>query len=105
MINRITNDTSTIINSFDQLLRIAANLISSLIILIFVFFNSYIIGLEIILFVFIYSFIVRHYNPLLKQIHKERKEEGDKLTAIVNESVRGVREIQTLGIKNNYLQS
>ena len=101
LINRITNDTSTIINSFDQLLRIAANLISSLIILIFVFFNSYIIGLEIILFVFIYGFVVRYYNPLLKQIHKERKEEGDKLTAIVNESVRGVREIQTLGLKNN----
>ena len=45
--------------------------------------------------------IVRHYNPLMKQIHKERKEEGDKLTGIVNESIRGVREIQTLGIKRN----
>ena len=37
----------------------------------------------------------------MKEIHKERKAEGDKLTGIVNESIRGVREIQTLGIKRN----
>ena len=38
-INRITNDTGTIINSFDHLLRIGANLISTTIILIFIFIN------------------------------------------------------------------
>ena len=100
-INRITSDTGTIINSFDHLLRIGANLISTTIILIFIFINSYVIGIEIVLFLIIYGLIVRHYNPLMKQIHKERKEEGDKLTGIVNESIRGVREIQTLGIKRN----
>ena len=100
-INRITSDTGTIINSFDHLLRIGANLISTTIILIFIFINSYIIGIEIVLFLLIYGLIVRHYNPLMKEIHKERKEEGDKLTGIVNESIRGVREIQTLGIKRN----
>ena len=100
-INRITSDTGTIINSFDHLLRIGANLASTTIILVFIFFNSYIIGIEIVIFIIIYGLIVRHYNPLMKEIHKERKEEGDKLTGIVNESIRGVREIQTLGIKKN----
>ena len=100
-INRITSDTGTIINSFDQLLRIGANLISTIIILIFIFINSYIVGIEILIFLCIYGMIVRHYNPQMKNIHKERKEEGDKLTGIVNESIRGVREIQTLGIKKN----
>ena len=101
LINRITSDTGTIINSFDNLLRIATNLVSTTIILVFIFINSYIIGIEIIFFILIYGLVVKHYNPLMKQIHKERKEEGDKLTAIVNESIRGVREIQTLGIKKN----
>ena len=100
-INRITSDTGTIINSFDHLLRIGANLISTTIILVFIFFNSYIVGIEIVVFLLVYGLIVRHFNPLMKQIHKERKEEGDKLTGIVNESIRGVREIQTLGIKSN----
>ena len=100
-INRITSDTGTIVNSFDHLLRIGANLISTTIILIFIFINSYVVGIEIVLFLLIYGLIVRHYNPLMKEIHKERKEEGDKLTGIVNESIRGVREIQTLGIKRN----
>ena len=53
------------------------------------------------IFVIIYGLIVRYFNPLMKDIHKERKEEGDKLTGIVNESIRGIREIQTLGIKRN----
>ena len=100
-INRITSDTGTIVNSFDSLLRIAANLISTFIILIFIIINSYIIGIEIIIFILIYGLVVRYFNPLMKNIHKERKEEGDKLTGIVNESIRGIREIQTLGIKNN----
>ena len=100
-INRITSDTGTIINSFDHLLRIGANLISTTIILVFIFINSYIIGIEIMIFVIIYGLIVRYFNPLMKDIHKERKEEGDKLTGIVNESIRGIREIQTLGIKRN----
>lgn len=105
LINRITNDTETIINSFDHLLRIAAGLLSSTVILIYIFFNSYIVGLEIIFFIFIYALVVKHYNPLLKKAHKERKEMNDKYTSIISESIRGIREIKTLGIKESLFQN
>ncbi len=47
--------------------------------------------------------ILKKYNPLLRKIHKERKKEQDKFTSLATESIRGVREIKTLGIKNNLI--
>ena len=48
-------------------------------------------------------FVIKIYNPKLKSVHKERKTEQDKFTSSVNESIRGIREIKTLGIKNNLI--
>lgn len=104
-INRIINDTGTITNSFNQLIRIISNLTSSLIILIYIFWNSYIVGIEIIIFIIVYAFIVRYYNPLLKKAHKERKKLNDDATSMVTESVRGIREIKTLGIKSSLFKN
>ena len=72
--------------------------------MIYIFFNSWIIGVEIIIFIIILFFIIRKYNPLLKNYHKEIREENDKFTSMVTESIRGVREIKTLGIKNNVIK-
>ena len=101
LLNRTVNDTETIINSFDQLLQIISSIIASLIILVYVFFNSYIVAIEILLFIFIFSFVVKHYNPLLKDAHKQRRTQNDKYTSEVTETLRGIREIKTLGIKDN----
>lgn len=99
LINRITHDTETIVNSFDQLLDIVSRLISSFVILMYIFYNSYIVGLEIVLFIIVYSIVVKYFNPHLKKVHKERKKLNDNYTSYVTESIRGVREIKTLGIK------
>ncbi len=105
LINRITNDTETIINSFDQLLNIFASLISSFIILIYIFFNSYLVGLEILIFLILYSFVVKYFNPKMKTVHKEVKTLSDEHTLTVTESIRGIREIKTLGIKKPLLKN
>ena len=105
IINRITNDTDVISSSFEQLVYIFSSLVGSIIILIYIFFNSWIIGVEIIIFIIILFFIIRKYNPLLKNYHKEIREENDKFTSMVTESIRGVREIKTLGIKNNVIKN
>ena len=41
----------------------------------------------------------------MKQIHKERKQEQDKFISLTNESIRGIREIKTLGVKNNLVNN
>ena len=103
IINRITNDADTLSFSFGQLLEIFSSLVGSLILIVYIFFNSWIIGIEIIAFVLALFLIIRKYNPILKQIHKDRKKEQDNFTSIVTESIRGVREIKTLGIKHNLI--
>lgn len=103
IINRITNDADSLSFAFGRLLNVVASLVASIIIIIYVFFNSWIIGLEIILILLLLFLVMKKYNPLLKEVHKERKKEQDKFTSLVNESIRGIREIKTLGIKNSLI--
>lgn len=105
ILNRMTYDADTLSFTFSRLLRAISSLVSSLIVIIYIFINSYIIGLEILLIVFILFLIIKKYSPKLKNIHKERKEKQDKFTSLINESVRGIREIKTLGIKNNLINN
>ena len=80
-----------------------SSIVASLIIIVYVFINSWIIGLEIVFLVGLLFLIIKIYSPKLKDVHKERKTEQDKFTSLVNESIRGIREIKTLGIKNNLI--
>lgn len=104
IINRITTDADSLSFAFGRLLNMTSSLVASLIIIIYVFINSWIVGLEIIFFVSLLFLILKKYNPLLKQIHKERKKEQDNFTSLVTESIRGVREIKTLGIKSSLIK-
>lgn len=103
IINRITNDADSLSFAFGRILDTFTYLVSSVIILVYIFFNSWIIGTQIIFFVLLLFLVIKKYNPIMKKIHKERKEQQDKFTSLVNESVRGIREIKTLGIKNSLI--
>ena len=94
IINRITNDADSLSFTFGRLLNVVTSLVASLIIIVYIFFNSWIIGVEIIIFILILFLIIKKYNPKLKKFHKERKAEQDKFTSLVTESVRGIREIK-----------
>ena len=104
VINRITTDADSLSFSFGHLLSAVSSLIGSLVVIIYIFINSWIVGLEIVIFVLLLFLIIRKYNPILKQAHKERKEKQDNFTSLVTESIRGIREIKTLGIKNSLLK-
>lgn len=104
IINRITNDADSISFAFGRLLNAFSSLVASTIIMIYVFANSWIIGLEIIVLVSLLFFVIKIYNPKLKNVHKERKTEQDKFTSLTTESIRGIREIKTLGIKPSLIE-
>lgn len=101
IINRVTNDADTITNSFSDILEIVRGLLGSIIVFIYIIYNSWIVALEILFFVGILFLIMRHFNPKIKKVHKEAKKIVDDFTSEVTETVRGVREIKTLGIKEN----
>ena len=104
IINRITNDADTLSFSFGRLLNMASSLVASFLIIIYIFFNSWIVGIEILVFLFMIFLVLKKYNPLLKNIHKERRKGQDDFTSLVTESIRGIREIKTLGIKFSLLE-
>lgn len=101
IINRVTNDTETVVGSIDRIMQVVSRLISSAIVLVYIFINSWIIGIEILVFLFIYAIFVKVFSKRIKECNKQVKEQNDKYTAIANESVRGIREIKTLGIAEN----
>ena len=105
IINRITSDADTLSFTFGRLLNMISSLVATLIIIVYIFINSWIVGLEIIVIVFILFLILKKYNPLLKNIHKERRKKQDKFTSLTTESIRGIREIKTLGVKNNLINN
>lgn len=101
VINRITTDTQNISTNINGIIDTLIYLILSGILTIYIFCNSYIIGIEIISFIIIFAIISNIFKKYLKKVKQEGKKEYDKLTSLVNESVRGYREITVLGIINN----
>ena len=103
IINRITNDADSLSFTIGRIIRMITDLIATSLLLIYIFINSWIIGLEIVLFMAILGSIIKKYAPKIETTHKSRKKEQDRFLLIVNESIRGIREIKTLGIKKNLL--
>ena len=103
LINRITSDTETLSDTFNGIIKALINLLGCMIILVYVFVNSYIVGIEIVVFLSIILIITKVFNPKIKKNNEELKKEKDKYTALSTESIRGIREIKTLGIKKNLL--
>lgn len=103
IINRITNDADSLSFTIGEILDMGTYLLASFVLIFYIFYNSWIIGLEILVFLIILFFIVKAYNPKLESIHKARKKEQDNFLQIVNESIRGIREIKTLGIKKTLI--
>ena len=103
IINRITSDSDALSFTFRKLIIAVGEIVAALIILVYVFINSWIVGVEIVTIMITLFLLMRYYNPKMKESHTARKKEQDKFTSLVNESVRGIREIKTLGIKYNLL--
>ena len=100
-INRITNDASSITETFRHLINAGTTFLSALLIFIYILFNSWVIALEIIIYFIIFYYFSSKYLPLIKENQKEITKEKDKTISEVNESIRGIREIRALGIREN----
>ncbi len=104
IINRITSDADTLSFVFGHVVRIISAFIATMILFFYIIYNSYIMAIEIIIVLVFLVLLLKHYTPLIKKAHKKRKGIQDKQTSLINESVRGIREIRTLGIKRNLLK-
>jgi len=107
-INRVTNDSTNIVSNLNQLIWMASDVITVLVIAIYILMNSWVVFLEIAIYLIVFWLYTKKFMPLLKKNQKDIKKEVDKATTKVNENIRGVREIRALGIRekmNLYLKN
>ena len=104
IINRVTSDANSLSFVFGRVVRIVSAIITTFILFFYILYNSYIMAIEIILVLGLLLLLLKKYNPLMKDAHKQRKRKQDIQTSLVTESVRGIREIKTLGIKKSLLK-
>ncbi len=98
--NRIQTDPDRIIDLIGKLIRFISRLITVLIIVVYSYFLSKILLIEILVFIVITVIISKHYNPKIKNIQKEIKTNQDDYSKHISQTLFGIREIKALGIKN-----
>ncbi|MBP3766164.1 MAG: ABC transporter ATP-binding protein [Bacilli bacterium] len=101
LINRINGDTEAFANNLEGVIDILISIFACIVIFIYIMFNSYIIGIEIIVFLILVSLVMKLFDPKMKKINESIKKTNDSYAALSTETIRGIREIKTLGIKSN----
>lgn len=100
-INRLYNDTDRIMSLLNSLIKLICKGFVAIVLLVFSFSISYILGLEIILFGVGMGFISYHFFPRIKKTQEEIKKLSDDYVKTSTENISGIREIKSLGIKKN----
>lgn len=100
IINRVSSDTETVTDMIDGILNLSIDILGCLIILIYVFINSWIVGLEIIIFVVFLTIITMKFSPKIRKLNKDIRKINDDCIADINQCVIGIREIKSLGISS-----
>lgn len=97
--NRLNNDLEKIISLLKRIVDLSSRFITALVILIYSFYISIIVGIEfIVLGIFMYI-LANIYYPKIKKIQEEISKETDILSKNATEDINGIREIKALGIK------
>lgn len=100
-INRLSTDPDRVIDLLSKLIVMICRMIVVLGIFFVCFFTSWILGLEILIFGLMMGFISYKFFPKIKNEQEKIKKESDKYVKAATENITGIREIKSLGIKDN----
>ena len=100
-INRLYTDPDRIMQLLQKMIRLICKSIVLIVVLVIAFKTSWILGLEILVFGFIMGFISYKFFPKIKKTHESIKKESDNYVKVATENITGIREIKSLGIKEN----
>ena len=104
-INRLYTDPDRIMELLSKLIRMICKSVVVIIILVISFKVSYILFLEIVIFAVIMGCISYKFFPKIKKTQEQIKKESDAYVKEATENITGIREIKSLGIKNNILNN
>ena len=100
IINRIVNDTSTVTDLLSGILRMSIEILTCIVIYIYILTQSWLIALEILIFIIFTCIISKIFLPKMKSENKKIQKEKDNCILDVNQGVLGIREIKALGNRN-----
>ena len=100
-INRLYTDPDRVMELLAKLIKLLCKALVVIAIIILAFSISWIIGLEIVIFGVSMGFISTKFFPKIKKTQESIKKESDNYVKIATENITGIREIKSLGIKNN----
>lgn len=100
-INRLYTDPDRIMELLSKMVRLMCKSIVVIIVVVFSFKISLLLGLEILALAIIMCFISTKFFPKIKKNHEKIKKESDEYVKIATENITGIREIKALGIKKN----
>lgn len=100
-INRLYTDHDRVMELLAKLIKLLCKALVVIAIIILAFSISWILGLEIVIFGVSMGFISTKFFPKIKKTQESIKKESDNYVKIATENITGIREIKSLGIKNN----
>ena len=102
-VTRLTTDLNSLANSFKSLSETIVSFASKIGFIIYVTVINYWIGLYLILFIIIrysiYQIRIHYYAKLKPKVLKK----GEEINSLIGESVRGIKDIKTLGLGTSVL--
>lgn len=99
--NRLCADPDIIMELLAQMIRLLCKSFVVIIVVVASFKMSIILGLEIMLLAVVMGFISSKFFPKIKKSHEKIKKESDNYVKVVTENIGGIREIKSLGVKEN----
>ena len=100
-INRLYTDPDRIMELLQKLIKLICKALVVVVVLIFSFKISLLLGFEILVFGFIMGLISYKFFPKIKKTQESIKKESDNYVKVATENITGIREIKSLGIKKN----
>lgn len=99
--NRLSSDTERVMSLLSNLIKLVCKALVVVVVLILSFCISWILGLEFILFGVVMGFTSSKFFPKIKKTQEKIKKETDQYVKTATENFTGIREIKSLGIKEN----
>ena len=72
IINRITTDSDALSFTLRRLISALGEIVAAFILIFYIFYNSWIIGVEIIIIMAVLFVIMHYFNPKMKDAHSKR---------------------------------
>ncbi len=100
-INRLYNDTERVMSLLKSLIKLICKSLVAIVLLIFSFTISWLLGCEILIFSLGMGIISYKFFPKIKKTQEKIKKDTDHYVKEATENITGIREIKALGIKKN----